>query len=218
MTRKRPDDLPGLVLDADEVRDRPERWQVTESHSSFESGRVIAVRTDQVAPAEGDSFTRDVVEHPGAVGIIALDHDDRLLLVSQYRHPVGHRLLEPPAGLLDVDGEDPATAAARELAEEGHVRAGEWRLLVDAFTSPGMTDETIRIYLARGLQPIAEDDWFVGVHEEADMPLFWAPLQDVVQAVLAGVVHNPILVMGALSCWSTQHGPGYDALRVVQPG
>jgi ADP-ribose pyrophosphatase len=218
VTRKRPDDLPGLVLDADEVRDRPERWQVTESHSSFESGRVISVRTDQVAPAEGDSFTRDVVEHPGAVGIIALDHDDRLLLVSQYRHPVGHRLLEPPAGLLDVHGEDPAAAAARELAEEGHIRAGEWRLLVDAFTSPGMTDETIRIYLARGLQPIAEDDWFVGVHEEADMPLFWAPLQDVVEAVLAGVVHNPILVMGALSCWSALHGPGYDALRAVRPG
>jgi 8-oxo-dGDP phosphatase len=217
VTRRRSDDLPGLLIGPTELRDRPERWQVSASHREFVSGRVISVRTDQVMPAEGKSFTRDVVEHPGAVGIIALDDHDRILLVSQYRHPAGHRLLEPPAGLLDVDGEDQAGAAARELTEEGHVVADDWRLLIDAFTSPGMTDERIRVYLARSLHAVAEADWFVGEHEEADMPLFWAPLSDVVGAILAGDVHNPILLMGALSCWAAQHGAGYEALREVDP-
>ncbi len=217
MTRRRPDDLPGLLLGPEELLDRPEQWQVSGSQREFVSGRVISVRTDELTPAKGDSFTRDVVEHPGAVGVIALDDDDRILLVSQYRHPAGHRLLEPPAGLLDVDGEHEAAAAARELTEEGHVVADDWRLLVDAFTSPGMTDERIRVYLARGLHAIDEDDWFVGEHEEADMPLFWASLSDVVKAILAGDVHNPILVMGALSCWAAQHGVGYDELRRVDP-
>jgi 8-oxo-dGTP pyrophosphatase MutT (NUDIX family) len=213
LSRSRADDLPGLVLDDAELADRRERWRIGDSTIVFDSGRVISVRTDLVEGSDGSTFHRDVVVHPGAVGIIALDADERMLLVSQYRHPVGHRLLEPPAGLLDVAGEPPHLAAARELAEEGHVRADDWRILVDTFTSPGMTDESIRIYLARGLHAIPVAQRHVGVHEEADMPVCWAGLTDVVSHILNGVLHNPILVMGALACHAAAAAGRWDRLR-----
>lgn len=175
------------------------------------TGRVIDVRRDVVAG--GGGFTRDVVVHPGAVGIVALDAWERVLLVRQYRHPVGHRLLEPPAGLLDVEGEGYLAGAQRELYEEGHVRASDWRVLVDAFTSPGMTTESLRIYLARGLSEVPEAERHDGVHEEADMPVTWAPLSELVAGVLAGELHNPTLVMGVLAAWAARNGKGYDDLR-----
>ena len=209
----RSDGLPGRVLGPDDLVDRPERWAVRERNVTLDTGRVVSIRRDRVASASGSAFTRDVVVHPGAVGVLVLDSDDRVLLVSQYRHPVGHRLLEPPAGLLDVEGEDYLGAAQRELAEEGHVRAADWRVLVDPFTSPGMTDEAIRIFLARDLSPVPMADRFVGEHEESDLPIFWAPLDRVVAAVLSGGVHNPILVIGALACFAAQHTIGLDALR-----
>jgi ADP-ribose pyrophosphatase len=124
-------------------------------------------------------------------------------------------LFEVPAGLLDVPGEPYHLAAARELYEEGHVRADEWRVLVDLFTSPGMTTESTRIFLARGLTAVADVDRHVGVHEEADMPVSWAPLADVVDAVLAGRLHNPILVSGVLAAWSARSRGGDDALRAA---
>jgi len=187
---------------------------VSASETVLDTARVISVRQDRLrSPADGAEFVRDVVIHPGAVGVVALDDDERVLLVSQYRHPVGHRLLEVPAGLLDVPGEPYHLAAARELHEEGHVRADEWRVLVDLFTSPGMTTESTRIFLARGLTAVADVDRHVGVHEEADMPVSWAPLADVVDAVLAGRLHNPILVSGVLAAWSARSRGGYDALR-----
>ena len=199
---------------AEGLADRPERWEVVRSESALDSGRVISVRRDVVRSAvDGGEFTREVVLHPGAVGIIALDEDENVLLVSQYRHPVGHRLLEPPAGLLDVDGEDYLTAAQRELYEEGFVRAADWRVLLDAFTSPGMTNETVRVYLARGLQPVDDRARHVGVHEEADLPVVWWPLGEVVAAALGGRLHNPILLFGALAAWAARAGEGYDALR-----
>jgi 8-oxo-dGTP pyrophosphatase MutT (NUDIX family) len=213
LSSSRVDDLPGLVLDDAELADHRERWSTSDSTVAFDSGRVISVRTDLVEGSDGSTFHRDVVVHPGAVGIIALDDDDRMLLVSQYRHPVGHRLLEPPAGLLDVAGEPPYLAAARELAEEGHVRADDWRILVDPFTSPGMTDEAIRIYLARGLHAIPVGERHVGIHEEADMPVCWARLTDVVSRILAGELHNPILEMGALACQAAATTGGWDRLR-----
>jgi 8-oxo-dGDP phosphatase len=218
LSRRRADDLPGSVLDGAELVDRLERWSTGESTVPFESGRVISVRTDRVESADGSIFYRDVVIHPGAVGIVALDADDRMLLVSQYRHPVGHRLLEPPAGLLDVAGEPAHLAAARELAEEGHVRADDWRVLVDPFTSPGMTDEAIRIYLARGLHAIPVAERHVGTHEEADMPVCWARLTDVVSNILTGGLHNPILVMGALACQVAAGSQGWDQLRPADAG
>lgn len=184
------------------------------SETVLDTARVISVRQDRLrSPADGAEFVRDVVIHPGAVGVVALDDDERVLLVSQYRHPVGHRLFEVPAGLLDVPGEPYHLAAARELYEEGHVRADEWRVLVDLFTSPGMTTESTRIFLARGLTAVADVDRHVGVHEEADMPVSWAPLPDVVDAVLAGRLHSPILVSGVLAAWGARSRGGYDALR-----
>lgn len=195
--------------------DRPERWPVTNSEVVLQTPRVIAVRQDHIrSPADGAEFVRDVVVHPGAVGIVALDDDERVLLVSQYRHPVGHRLLEIPAGLLDVPGEPYSAAAARELYEEGHVRAADWRVLVDLFTSPGMTTESTRVYLARGLSAV-DGERHVGVHEEADMPVIWAPLADLVEAVLAGRLHNPLVAAGVLATWTVRQGEGYDALRPV---
>jgi ADP-ribose pyrophosphatase len=187
---------------------------VSAAETVLDTSRVISVREDRLrSPADGAEFVRDVVIHPGAVGVVALDRDERVLLVSQYRHPVGHRLLEVPAGLLDVPGEPYHLAAARELYEEGHVRADEWRVLVDIFTSPGMTTESTRVFLARGLTAVADVDRHIGVHEEADMPVSWAPLADVVDAVLAGRLHNPILVSGVLAAWSARSRGGYDALR-----
>src|SRR5439155_20918141 len=140
----------------------------------------------------GDAVARDVVEHPGAVGVIALDDAERVLLVQQYRHPVRRLLWEPPAGLLDQPGENPLAAARRELYEEAGHRAAEWLTLVDAFTSPGMSDEAIRIYLARGLAPVGADDRFLGEHEERGMPITWVPLEAAADLVLAGRLHNPM--------------------------
>lgn len=200
------------------LADVPERWPVLASTPALSTGRVIDVRQDVVHPPgrPDATFTRDVVVHPGAVGVVALDEQERVLLVQQYRHPVGYRLHEPPAGLLDVTGEAYLAAAQRELYEEAHVRASDWRLLVDLFTSPGMTTETLRIFLARGLTEVAAEERHTGVHEEADMPVVRVPLAEVVEGVLAGRLHNPTLVAGCLAAWAARNGAGYDALRPAE--
>lgn len=196
------------------LRDEPERWPVEGSRVTLDTGRVIKVRQDEVrAPGDGSRFTRDVVVHPGAVGVVALDDAERILLIRQYRHPVGHRLVEVPAGLLDVDGEDYLAAVQRELYEEGHVRARHWRVLVDTFTSPGMTSETLRVFLARDLEVVPHEERHVGEHEEADMPVEWRDLADVVDGVLRGDLHNPTLCVGVLAAWVARNRGGYDALR-----
>ncbi|MER7249280.1 NUDIX hydrolase [Kribbella sp. NPDC000426] len=193
------------------LADQPEHWPVSSSEVVHETGRVISVRRDTVAPVGAEPFVRDVVVHPGAVGVVALDSANRMLLVRQYRHPVGYKLLEPPAGLLDVQGEQYRLGAERELWEETATKAADWRILVDAFTSPGLTNEAVRIFLARDLSPA--DETFQREAEEADMETVWAPLIDVVGAVLAGQLQNPILVMGSLAAWTALNGPGFDTLR-----
>lgn len=196
------------------LADVPERWPVSTSSIVHETARVISVRRDVVhPPGGGEPFTRDVVVHPGAVAVVALDDAGQLLLVQQYRHPVGHRLLELPAGLLDVPEESYLLAAKRELYEEAHVRAESWRVLVDFFTSPGMTNESARIFLARGLHDVPEDDRHVGVWEEAHMSVVRVPLADVVTGILDGRLHNPTLVVGALAAWAIRSGAGFDSLR-----
>lgn len=189
-----------------------ERWPVESSEVSWDSGRVIAVRTDQVLSPEGEVMTRDFLRHPGAVAVVCLDEADRVLVVDQYRHPVGHRLIEPPAGLLDLDDEDPAEAAARELFEEGHVRAASWWLLTEFATSPGMADEAVRIYLARDVTAVDGADRYVGDGEEASMTVAWIPLDDLVAAILAGRLHNPNMVVGALAAWTARQR-GWRDLR-----
>ncbi|HET6816993.1 MAG TPA: NUDIX hydrolase [Mycobacteriales bacterium] len=187
------------------------QYPVESSTIRFVSGHVIDVRTDVVRMPSGDTAERDVVVHPGAVGVIALDDDERVLFVQQYRHAVGHKCWEPPAGLLDESGEDPLEAARRELYEEAHVQAERWDVLVDAFTSPGMTDEAVRIYLARNVRA-AEGERHRGEHEELDMPTRWVSLDLAVDAVLAGHLHNPMAAMGVLAT-AAARGDGYSALR-----
>ena len=159
-------------------------------------GRIISVRKDVVSMPGDTSSQRDVVQHPGAVGVLALDGDNRVLLVTQYRHPVRRRLEELPAGLLDVDGEPALDAARRELAEEAGLAADTWHVLVDTLTSPGMTDEAIRVFLARDVSEVSRD---IQEHEELDMTAAWVDLDDAVGRVLAGEIENAMCVVGVLA-------------------
>jgi 8-oxo-dGTP pyrophosphatase MutT (NUDIX family) len=195
--------------------DVPEQWEVVGSEVRFKS-RIVQVRTDRVRMPNGDTTEiaeRDIVVHPGSVGVIGLDEDERVLLIRQYRHPVGRLLWEPPAGLRDVDGEPTWRTAARELAEEAGYRASEWHTLLDVFTSPGMTNERVRVFLARGLTEIPADEVdFERIHEEAGMPVVWVPLDEAVAAVRRGDIHNPLAVMGILSVYAAR-ATGYRDLR-----
>ena len=167
---------------------------VRASERVFE-GRVWDIRRDAFEFG-GDEIVREYVDHTGAVGVLALDHHDRAFLIKQYRHPVRMRDWEIPAGLLDVDGESPLLAAQRELAEEADLVASEWAVLADVATSPGGSDEVIRIYLARGLT--ATPEAFGREAEEADMETRWVPLDECVEAVLARRIHNAPLAIAVL--------------------
>ncbi|MBF6277629.1 MULTISPECIES: NUDIX hydrolase [Nocardia] len=160
------------------------------------SGAIVALRRDQVEMPGGRIAEREVVEHHGAVAIVALDHDGSVVLINQYRHPIGRRLLELPAGLLDQAGEDPLAAAQRELAEETGLAAREWSTLVDVVLSPGFTDEALRIYLATGLSDTDRPD---PEHEEADLSIVRMSLQDAVTAALSGRIENATAVAGVLA-------------------
>ena len=173
-------------------------YEVVSSERPF-AGRVISVRSDVVAMPDGVTGQRDVVEHPGAVAVLALRGAppyQEVLVVNQYRHPVGRRLDELPAGLLDVADESALGAAQRELAEEAGYRADTWHVLVDVLTSPGMTDEAIRVFLAQDLEPC---DRPVQEHEEVEMTARWVPLEDALAAALAGELENGICVTGVLA-------------------
>jgi ADP-ribose pyrophosphatase len=146
------------------------------------------------------------------VAVLALDADDRVLVLRQYRHPVRQKLWEIPAGLLDIPGENPLHAAQRELYEEAHVKAENWRVLTDVYTTPGGCDEAIRIFLARELSE-AQGERFEVEDEEADMELARVPLDELVGGVLAGDLHNNCLVVGVLSLVAARQGAGLDALR-----
>jgi ADP-ribose pyrophosphatase len=145
--------------------------------------------------------------------VIALDDHDRVALVRQYRHPVRHRLIEPPAGLLDVGGEDYLQAIERELAEEVGLAARRWAVLVDLFTTPGILGESLRIYLARDLTDVDHPDGFTREGEEAHMDTVWASLDDLVEAVLGGRLHNPTVVSGVLAAWTARERDGFTSLR-----
>ncbi len=149
-----------------------------------------------------------------AARVVLLDADDRVLLLRQYRHPVRSYLWEPPAGLLDVAGEDPLAAAQRELAEEAQLRASRWNVLVDFFNSPGGSTEAFRCYLARDLAEVEEHGRHEGQDEERDMPLRWVDLDRAHDHVLAGRLHNPTAVVGVLAACAARDA-GWRTLRPV---
>ncbi|MCU1432406.1 MAG: hydrolase [Actinotalea sp.] len=180
------------------LQDSPGRRQVTRTELVHD-GMIWDVVRDTVELGEAGTVRREYVRHPGAVAVIAMDRDDRVLLLRQYRHPVAQELWEPPAGLLDVPGEDPQVAAARELAEEADLVAGSWWPLVDFFTTPGGSDERVAIYLARDLTPVPEAERHVRDGEELGMLEEWVPLDDAVEAVLSGRIRNPSAVIGVLA-------------------
>ncbi|HET7325862.1 MAG TPA: NUDIX hydrolase [Nocardioidaceae bacterium] len=194
--------------------DQPEHWSVVRS-AELLPREFVGVRRDTVTGPDGAVFDRDVVLHDDAVGVVVLDEREHVLLLGQYRHAVGHRLLEAPAGLLDVPGEPAPTAAARELAEEAGVEAADWRVLVDAFSSPGFSTEAWRVYLARDIRAIPAEDRSERQHEEADLVEHWVPLDVAVQAVLEGRITDSMSVMGLLAAWTARAGAGFDALRLV---
>lgn len=178
-------------------------------------GKKTSVRADDVVMPDGAVARRDYQVHPGSVAVLALGSDDRVLVLRQYRHPVRQRLWEIPAGLLDVPGENPLHAAQRELYEEAHVKAEDWRVLVDVYTTPGGCDEAVRIFLARDLSA-AEGERFEVEAEEADMELARVPVQELVRDVLAGDLHNNCLVVGVLSLVAARDGDGLDSLRPAE--
>ena len=176
------------------------------------AGRIFDLRSEQVDLGEGGVVTREFVDHPGAVAIIALDEDERVLLLHQYRHPVRRELWEPPAGLLDVDGEDAQAAAARELLEEADLRAARWDVLVDYYTTPGGSNEALRVFLARDFSEVPAAERHAREAEELGMEPRWVPLDEAVSAVLAGDLHNPSAVVGILAA-AAARATGWSSLR-----
>lgn len=203
------------VLTGCEVRDEPLHWPVR-AHALLGGGLVSDFVRDEVETPEGTVMLRDYLLHPGAVGVIALDDQERVVVVRQFRHPVGFRLIEPPAGLLDADGESWLAGAQRELAEEVQLAASDWRVLVDYMTSPGCLQESLRVYLARELTDAPRPDGFVIEHEEADMEVCLVSLDDLVDAVYAGDVQNPTMVVGALAAFAALRTGRADALRTPE--
>ena len=177
-------------------------------------GKIWDIRRDHF-DYNGTEIAREYVDHTGAVAVLALDDLDRVLLIKQYRHPVRMREWELPAGLLDEKGENPLVAAQRELAEETDLAATAWHLLTEFFTSPGGSNESIRVYLARHTSPVEHD--FDRTAEEADMEIRWVPLADCVDAVLASRVQNPILALAIMTAAASKSRGWASLLPPEQP-
>ncbi|HEX2287035.1 MAG TPA: NUDIX hydrolase [Mycobacterium sp.] len=159
-------------------------------------GNIFALRVDEVRMPHGNTARREVIEHFGAVAVLAIDAEKNIAMVYQYRHPVGRRLWELPAGLLDLGGEPPHITAARELKEEAGLEATEWRVLVDMVSAPGFSDESVRVYLASGLTDVGRPD---AHDEEADLIVKWFSLEQARRMVLDGEIVNSIAIAGILA-------------------
>ena len=187
----------------------------TVSRDARYSGPIFEVFTDRVTMSGGNTVTRDVVQAKGAVAVVALDDVGRVALICQYRHAVGARLWELPAGLRDVAGDDLVIGAARELAEEADLTASRFDLLIDLHTSPGFTDESIRLFLARDLTGVPEDERYARRDEEADLEIAWFDLDEAVAMVFRGEITNAAAVGGLLAA-ARARDEGWATLRPVE--
>jgi 8-oxo-dGTP pyrophosphatase MutT (NUDIX family) len=184
----------------------------TLSHTERYAGPIFTVFTDEVTMSSGQTAKRDVVENKGAVAVVALDDVDRVLLIRQYRHAVHQRLWELPAGLRDVEGEELAVGAARELYEEADIRAARFDMLIDMYMSPGFSDETIRIFLARDLAAVPDQERHERTEEEADLRIAWFDLDEAVAMVFRGEITNAAAVGGLLAV-ARARDEGWATLR-----
>lgn len=175
----------------------------TTSSETLYTGKIFALRSDHVRMPGDATVVREVVEHYGAVAVLAMDEDGNIPMIYQYRHPLGRRLWELPAGLLDVPGEPPHHTAARELQEEAGLRASDWEVLVDLDSTPGFSDESVRVYLATGLSQVDRPE---AHDEEADMTLRWYPLVEAARSALSGEIVNAIAVAGILAAHAVSTG------------
>ena len=183
----------------------PHEFRVLDTETVFE-GPVISLHRDRVAMPGGGDSVRDVVRHPGAVAVVAVDDQDRVVLVRQYRHAFREHLWELPAGLRDADGEPPVATARRELAEEALLAAARWSLLAETYSSPGFSDEEVLVFLAEELTDADRPEGFVVEHEEADMTVERVPLADAVQWVFDGRIRNSSAVVGILAAAQARSG------------
>ncbi len=164
-------------------------------------GRTMTFRVDTIERADGSRHAREIVGHPGAVAVVALDREDRILLVRQYRTAADRALLEIPAGTLDVDPasgaiEDPDRAAPRELEEETGVRAGAWRKLGSFWTAPGFATELMHLYLATDLRPVHGDR--LAPDEDEALQVVRVPFADALTAVDDGRIIDAKSIVGIL--------------------
>lgn len=189
--------LPGRLADRS-IGDSQEAWPVARSETKHENA-YLTLRVDTIVDAQGGEHPRSVVQPRGAIGVVAVDDSDRILLVEQYRHPVGRRLLEIPAGTLDVAGESSRDAAARELAEEADLRAGEWESILHLLATPGYSTERWEIFVATGLSPVPEGERTVREAEEAEMVQWWLPFDQAVDAILTGRIADSMTVASILA-------------------
>ncbi len=183
----------------------PHEYRVLDRETVYE-GRIISLYRERVSMPGGGDSVRDIVRHPGAVAVVALDDEDRVVLVRQYRHPVREHLWELPAGLRDAEGEPPAETARRELAEEALLAAGRWSLLATTYNSPGFCDEEVQVYLAEDLTAADRPEGFVVEHEELDLTLERVPLAEAVQWVADGRIRNGSSIVGVLAAAATRAG------------
>lgn len=192
--------LPGLL--ADSVADAPAGWPVARATTAFSNG-YLDVTLDTIVDPGGEEHERVIVRPHGAVAVLALDEDDRILLVEQYRHAVGQRLVEIPAGTLDVDGEHPAEAAARELAEEADIVAARWKPLLELTATPGYSTERWTAYVAQDLEAVPDAERTEREAEEADMRQWWVPFDQAVGLVLDGKITDALTV-AAILAWAVR--------------
>lgn len=175
---------------------------------------IVAVRQDKLAMPNDQVAFREVIEHMGAVAVVAVNENNEIAMVNQYRHSVKRRLWEIPAGLLDVQGESEILGAQRELVEEAGLEAAEWSVLTNLVTSPGFCEESARVFLAQDLTAVERPEAFGD--EEADMDFAWVDLDEAVAKVLSGEINNSIAVAGILAAKQVLSGNG-QAREVSAP-